>query len=32
MTLFLALWIMLAVITELARQQDHEVALQDTWW
>lgn len=32
MTLFLVLWIMLAVITELARQQDYEVALQDTWW
>lgn len=32
MTLFLALWITLGVITELARQQDCEVALQDTWW
>lgn len=32
MTLFLALWITFAVIAELARNWECEVALQDTWW
>lgn len=31
MTLFLALWIMLAVITVLAADSEH-VPLHDTWW
>lgn len=33
MTLFLALWITLGVITALAAQEDCEpVPLHDTWW